>query len=138
MNYLLDTCTVSDFFKKDPHTLRHFQSLSPKQLYISSVTIMEIEYGLTLHQEKEKKIRPIWESLLEVIVTLPFCSECAKKSAALRATLKNSGRLIGPYDILLSGTALAHNLTVVTSNTKEFSRTPEITVEDWRQPHLVP
>jgi hypothetical protein len=58
------------------------------------------------------------------------CVSLAPSTAESR--LKNSGRLIGPYDIQLTGTALAHNLVLVTSNIKEFSRTPELAVEDWR------
>ena len=132
MNYLLDTCVISDFLKKDPQTLKRFKSLSPSQLHISTVTVMEIEYGLALNPDKAKKIRPIWDSLLETIVVLSYCTECARHTAQQRAIFKNSGRLIGPYDIQLTGTALAHNLVVVTSNIKEFSRTPELAVEDWR------
>ncbi|MCE5294608.1 MAG: PIN domain-containing protein [Chlamydiales bacterium] len=132
MNYLLDTCVVSDFFKKQNQTVEKFKTLSPKQLHISTVTVMEIEYGLALNPEKAKKLRPIWDSLLKATVVLPYCHACAENTATARAFLKGSGKLIGPYDIQLVGTALAHNLSVVTSNISEFSRSPELTVENWR------
>jgi tRNA(fMet)-specific endonuclease VapC len=132
MNYLLDTCVISDFLKKHTQTLNHFKNALPKQLFISTVTIMEIEYGLALNPEKAKKIRPLWDDLLELIIVVPYCKECASNTAIQRALLKNSGRLIGPYDIQLVGTALAHNLVMVTSNVHEFSRTTQLTVKDWR------
>lgn len=132
MNYILDTCVLSDFFKKDGSTIAHFQKVTPGQLFISTITVMEIEYGLSLHAEREIKIRPLWKSLLKQIQIVPFCSDCAQAAATLRAILKRSGQLIGPFDILIAATAQAHNLILVTSNMKEFTRIPSIQIENWR------
>ena len=132
MNYLLDTCVISDFFKKEAATITRFQSVSPKQLHVSAITVMEIEYGLKLNPEREKKIRPIWESLTDIIQIILFSTHCAQQAALLRANLKNSCQPIGPYDILIAGTALANDMTVITSNMKEFIRMPEIKVENLR------
>lgn len=133
MNYLLDTCVISDFFKKSPSTVNHFENLSPTQLYISTITVIEIEYGLRLNEEREKKIRPIWKALLQQIKVVPFCNQCAIITANIRAKLKSLGLPIGPYDILIAGTALTHHLIMVTSNLKEFNRISEINIEDWRK-----
>jgi tRNA(fMet)-specific endonuclease VapC len=48
--------------------------------------------------------------------------------------LEAQGRMIGPYDILLAGHALAAGLTVVTANTDEFSRVPALILENWSLP----
>ena len=48
------------------------------------------------------------------------------------ANFKISGLLVSPYDVQIAGTALAYNLTMVTSNLKEFRRIVEIQIEDWR------
>ena len=53
MNYLLDTCVVSDFFKKTPQVIAPFQQISPENIHISSITVMEIEYGLRFNAERE-------------------------------------------------------------------------------------
>lgn len=136
MNHLLDACVIADFFKKIPSVVRHLKKLSPSQIHISTITIMEIEYGLKLNEEREKVIRPRWEALLQQIKVVPFCSECAIATATIRSKLKNAGLLIGPYvgpyDSLLAGTALAHTMIMVTSNLKEFKRISEIKIEDWR------
>jgi len=132
MNYLLDTCVISDFFKKEPSTIANFENVSPSQLYISTITAMEIEYGLKLHAEREKKIRPLWTSLLKLIQVVPFCLECAVAASLVRAHLKTSGQPIGPYDILIGATALTHKHQLVTSNMKEFNRISGLKVEDWR------
>ena len=132
MNYLLDTCIISDFFKKIYPVLKHFEKLSPTQIHISAVTAMEIEYGLRLFEQREMKTRPIWESLLKQIKVVPFCPHCAIATADIRSQLKKLGLPIGPYDSLLAGTALAHDMIMVTSNLREFNRIEEITIEDWR------
>lgn len=132
MKYLLDTCVVSDFFKKKPSVITRFESLSPDHIYLSSITVMEIEYGLRLNPEREKKIQPLWKQLLNFIHVLPYSSQCAAASASIRADLKSRGMPIGPYDLLIAGTSLAHKMIMVTSNSSEFSRIPEINIEDWR------
>ena len=131
MNYLLDTCTISYFFKKIPSVISHFEQLSPMNMHVSAITVMEIEYGLKLNPEREKKIRPVWTSLKGLIRVLPFSEDCAAKSAAFRATLKLAGTPVGPYDILIAGTAAANNLVVVTTNLSEFKRFPDLPVENW-------
>ena len=40
--------------------------------------------------------------------------------------------MIGPYDVLLAGQALANGLTLVTANTGEFARIPELKIENWQ------
>lgn len=136
MNFLLDTCTISDLFKKIPSVIAHFEEILPNQIQISTVSVMEIEYGLKLNKEREKKIRPLWDLLIETVEIIPFCEGCAKSTSLIRSNLKILGSSIGSFDCLLAGTALSHNLIVVTSNVGEFSRIPQITVEDWRQERL--
>ena len=55
----------------------------------------------------------------------------AQHAGQVRAHLRKFGTPIGEYDLLIAGIALAHNLTVVTHNTREFSRVPGLQVEDW-------
>lgn len=132
MNYLLDTCVISDFFKKNASVINRFEALLPEQICISSITVMEIEFGLKLNPEREKKIRPLWSHLNKFIQTIPYTPSCAIASGKFRAHLKELGLIIGPYDILLAGSAFSHNLVLVTSNMREFERLPEITIENWR------
>lgn len=134
MNYLLDTCVISDFFKRIPSIIKHFEELSPNDIFISSLSVMEIEYGLKLNVERENKIRPLWNSLLQLIEVLPYSTGCARNTARVRAILKAAGLPIGPYDILIAGTALAHNMVMVTSNFNEFNRVNELKIENWRDP----
>lgn len=132
MKYLLDTCVISDFVKGHPQVMEKLKSINPGMLGISSVTQMELMYGLKLNPQRAKKIRPVIDALLGVIEVLPYETGAANQTATIRAQLKNAGTPIGAYDVMIAGTALHHQLAMVTSNTGEFSRVQGLQLEDWR------
>lgn len=132
MKYLLDTCVISDFIKGHSNVLTRLKYERPDNLAISSVTRMEIEYGLKLNPARAKKIQSIIEMILPMIHTVPYEIEDAITTANIRSYLKASGTQIGAYDVMIGGLALNRNLIMVTSNTKEFERIAGLTLEDWR------
>ncbi|MDJ0843384.1 type II toxin-antitoxin system VapC family toxin [Crocosphaera sp.] len=132
MTYLLDTCTVSDFARGEINTLRYIKLMTPSDVFISAITLMEINYGMLLNPEKTAKIRPVIEDFLDVITILPLTEREAHEAAKIRTILKAQGTPIGAYDLLIAATAQVNYLTVVTSNVKEFERVPELNVVNWR------
>ena len=132
MKYLLDTCTVSDFVRGQVGVLERIKATSPKLIVVSSLTRMEIDYGLALNAQRARKLTPILDAFFAAITTLPFDATDAHAAATLRATLKTRGRPIGAYDVLIAGTGLARGLVVVTSNVSEFKRVNGLKVENWR------
>ncbi len=132
MKYLLDTCVISDFVKGDVNVLARLKAEQPKDLAISSVTLMEIKYGLALNPARAKNILPLLDILLEMIQVIPYEQQDANATAVIRAYLKKQGTPIGPYDVMIAGCALARQLMMVTSNTKEFDRVAGLSLEDWR------
>lgn len=132
MKYLLDTCSISDFVKGDPSTLKRIKNCLPKDLAVSVISLMEVQYGLECNPERATKIKPILQSFFERVPMLTFTQESGYQAALMRAYLRKQGTPIGSYDMLIAGTALHHDLTVVTSNTKEFKRVPGLQCEDWR------
>lgn len=71
------------------------------------------------------------QKLLAALTILPFDSTAAREYADLRAYLERTGNLIGPNELMTASIALANGLAVVTHNLAEFSRVPNLTVEDW-------
>jgi tRNA(fMet)-specific endonuclease VapC len=132
MKYILDTCCISDFVKYDANTVKRLKQTAPTEIVISSVTVMELEYGLLHNPERAKKIRPLIQSFVSSVVVLPYTEEDAKCSANIRALMRKSGTPIGDYDVLIAGTALHHGLILVTANTKEFQRVSKLVIENWR------
>ena len=131
MKYLLDTCIISGFVNGDSGILSRLKKARPDHLSISTLTIMEIEYGLQLNHARAARLAPAIRSLLELIEILPFSEADAKASAAIRASLKKKGNPIGPYDVLLAGCAMSRGLIMVTANVKEFARVDGLLVENW-------
>jgi tRNA(fMet)-specific endonuclease VapC len=132
VKYLLDTTVISDFVRGVPSVMERLKRTTKADVAISTVTAMEIAYGLILNPARARKIEPTIRALLSDLRELPFQHEDAQAAAAVRAALSKRGTPIGPYDVMIGGTALRHGLTLVTSNSDEFQRISGLTLEDWR------
>lgn len=133
MKYLLDTCTISHFVKGQANILTRLTECSPELISISTITVMEIEYGLKLNLERARLINSIIETLLSKVNILPFQRRDAEVAGNLRAELKKLGTPIGPFDSLIAAQAISHGLILVTQNIKEFDRVSALMIEDWSQ-----
>jgi len=132
MKYLLDTNIVSVWARRGSHQLlAHLMQVQPSDLCISSVVEMELLFGIELKPQFGYAAE--LGKLLGQLPTIGFQSEDAQAAAKIRAALRKSGTPIGPYDALIAAAGLARNLTVVTGNTKEFSRVEGLKLEDWLQ-----
>jgi tRNA(fMet)-specific endonuclease VapC len=132
MRYLLDNCAISDFVKGQPNVLARVKATHPKLIAVSTLTRMEVDYGLMLNPERARKLAPVLNAFFSTIATLPFDEADARAAAGVRAALKTIGQPIGAYDVLIAGAGLARGLVVVTSNVGEFKRVSGLQVEDWR------
>lgn len=133
MKYLLDTCVLSDFARAENRTLGRIKATPPNLVAVSSITAMEIEFGLALDEQRARRLAPVMHALLDAVAVLPYEAADARATAALRAALQRKGRPIGPYDALIAGCALARGLVLVTSNEREFSRVSGLRIENWRK-----
>ena len=131
MKYLLDSNAVSVWAKRSSNIfLSHLIKIAPKDLCISSVVEMEVLFGIEL--KPQFSYLPALQAVLRELPVVNFDSASAVQAAKIRAQLQRIGRPIGAYDGLIAATALAHGLTVVTHNTREFSRVEGLVVEDWQ------
>lgn len=133
MQYLLDTCVISDFIKGEPSTQSRLKQTPPANIAVSVITVMELRYGLLISPQRAQKIEPAISSFLASVTVLPFNAAEAEQAAQIRAILKTQGQPIGAYDVLIAATALQHNLLMVTANQREFERVPGLQTENWRQ-----
>ena len=133
MTYLLDTCVLSDFARGEAGTLARLRETSPGEIAVSTISVMEVEYGLSLDAARARSLAPVMRAILGAVQILPYATEDARASASLRATLEKKGRPIGAYDVLIAGAALARGLVLVTSNIREFGRVSALRVENWRK-----
>jgi tRNA(fMet)-specific endonuclease VapC len=102
-----------------------------KEIYISSISVAELQYGVYNSTNIEKNRISLTEFLAPFEI-LPFDDNDAEKFGKLRVNLRKEGRLIGPYDMLIAAQAISKKLRLVTNNTKEFCRIKELVLEDWK------
>ncbi|MBM0743299.1 type II toxin-antitoxin system VapC family toxin [Phormidium sp. CLA17] len=133
MHYLLDTCVISDFIKGEPGTQTRLKQTSPADIAVSTITVMELRYGLALNPQRAQKVEPTIASFLASVTILPFTTSEAEQAAQIRAILKTQGQPIGAYDVLIATTALQYHLLMVTANPREFDRVPGLQTENWRR-----
>lgn len=100
------------------------------EIKIPSVVLFELWYGFEKSQKREKTLADI-RNFLSAHEIIPFDTRAAEIAAKIRADLERAGQIIGSYDIMIAATALAHGGTVITNNTREFSRVDGLTIEDW-------
>lgn len=131
MKYMLDTNICIHIIREKP--LKAIEALKRPELgevCISAITVAELEYGVekSLHRERNKLALAGFLAPFEI---LPFTDKSAVTYGQIRAELENKGQIIGPYDLLIGAHALSENLTIVTNNTKEFARVPQLSIENW-------
>ncbi len=132
LRFLLDTNVLSDFVRGQPNVLKRVKATRPEDIAVSTMTVMEVDYGLALQPARVQRIGLVIDALLDSVHVLSFERADARAAGQVRAALRRRGRPIGPYDVLLAGAALARGLTLVTANVRELTRVAGLAVESWR------
>jgi len=128
--YVLDTNILIYFFKGLGNVSQNLLVQSPSDIGIPAIVYYELEVGIKKSKSPEKRIKQL-KDLISIINVLHFGKTEAQASAQIRAQLEKEGAPIGPYDILIAGTALANQATLVTHNWEEFKRIKNLKVIDW-------
>jgi len=133
MRFLLDTNVCIAILKGNDKVIGCLKKLSPDDCAVSVVTMYELYAGVERCRDPHKEMLAL-ERFLNALHQLPLENKAAQFSAKVRHALEIRGRMIGPYDILLAGQALATGLILVTHNQHEFSRVEGLKIEDWESP----
>ena len=137
MDYLLDTNVCIALIKNTDALVRsRFQKVSHAggRVYVPSVVTFELWYGVANSTRIAFNTERLETFLSGRVIVLPFDNNDALVAGSIRATLEISGKIIGPYDLLIAGQALARQLTLVTANVSEFSRVNGLSWQDWAKP----
>jgi tRNA(fMet)-specific endonuclease VapC len=129
---LLDSNTISYYFRGDPQVVPRLRALSPADIGVPAIVEYELRYGLMrLPAEAAHPRLAALTALLRPLQILPFDSECAAQAARIRVELEAAGTPIGPHDTLIAATALRHQATLITRNGREFSRVTGLQWLNW-------
>lgn len=128
--YLLDTNIITDLIRNpDGSAARHIEQVGAKEIFTSIIVASELRYGCA--KKGSPKLLARVEGILETIPVLPLDIPADAKYGRIRAELEAAGQPVGMNDLLIAAQALALDLTVVTDNTREFSRIRGLPLENW-------
>lgn len=102
----------------------------PHEIVVCSIVRAELFHGAAKSQTPVLTRRK-QDWFLEPFATLVFDDETADVYGRIRAELERAGNIIGPLDLQIAAIALANDLTLITHNTREFSRVSGLRIEDW-------
>jgi tRNA(fMet)-specific endonuclease VapC len=132
--YMLDT-DISSYIMKRTHemVLRKLQRVAVSDVCISAITKAEMMYGVEVSPRRPKDQAALNE-FLRYVEVLDFPAKAAIDYATIRAYLKARGTMIGGNDLFIAAHARSSELTLVTNNTREFSRVQGLKIENWTEP----
>ncbi len=131
MTYLLDANTCINYLNGRSEPIRRrIESLRPDNLALCSVVKAELLYSAVKSGRSAENFAKL-RRFFARFPSLPFDDAAAEVYGRIRARLERVGSPIGPNDLLIAATALAHQRTLVTHNQDEFGRIEELDLEDW-------
>ena len=118
---LLDTNVFIRLLKGDSAVGDWLKRIPRIELGVPAIVVYELEYG-SLKARFSARRRNILRYGMEQIEHVPFDTPAALETAKIRFQLEREGRVIGPLDLLIAGTAVSRRASLATNNSKEFSR----------------
>ena len=131
MHYMLDTDTCIYYSRKtSPSVTARVHRQSPGDLVISAVTYGELRFGA------EKSANPsialqVLDTFTQAVPAIPLDPQVGEHYGRIGLQLQRKGLMIGNNDLWIAAHCLQLGLTLVTNNEREFSRIPNLTIENW-------
>lgn len=130
MRYLLDTNIISDLVRNPRgRVVRRLSEVGEDNVYTSLIVASELRYGAA--KKGSPRLSAQLESVLRALDVLPIESPVDVVYGQLRANLERAGKIIGGNDLFIAAHAIALGDVLVTGNEREFSRIPDLVVENW-------
>ncbi len=131
MKYLLDTNICIHIIRRKPQALvDRLRGISIRDIGVSAITVAELQFGVHKSRQPAQNQEALAQFLLPLMI-MDFNYEAALEYGQIRAFLESAGTLIGALDLLIAAQARSVGAVLITNNTREFSRVPELVVEDW-------
>lgn len=128
--WMLDTNILSDLIRNPRGALvGRLDAIEPDAVCTSVVVACELRFGA--RRKGSNTLTQRVEQLLDTLAVLPLDLPADRHCADIRATLEQAGTPIGSHDLFIAAHARSRGMTLVTNNTREFARVPDLRVEDW-------
>lgn len=130
MTFLLDTNTCIYYLnQRHPEVTDRIVAAGPDRLSVSSLTVAELHFGAERSGRPEAN-RVRLRVFLGELRSVPFDDRCGDRFGRLKAERLAAGRPVPDFDLAIAATAIAHGLTLVSSD-RHMSSLPGVAVEDW-------
>ena len=130
MAWLLDTSVVSDLVRAPAGRVAdRIREVGELRIATSEIVSAELRFGAA-RRASERLTRQV-EAVLAAMTVLPWDRPADEVYGGIRARLEAAGTPIGGNDLLIAAHALALDMVLVTGNTREFQRVPNLRVENW-------
>jgi len=131
MKYVLDTNICIAIIRNKPaDAIKKLTSHRPGDVGVSVITVAELVHGAQKSSQPENNMAALDQFLLPLEVA-DFDQGAAIAYGQIRADLEKKGTPIGSMDMLIAAHALSLGIVLVTNNTEEFQRVPNLKIEDW-------
>lgn len=132
-SYLLDTNICVHFLNGQYGLKERINQVGLETCFLSEITVAELLFGVANGSEEHRtknleKVNQLSEAFAGRILLI---GECFYEYASQKALLKRTGKVVGEFDLLIGSTAIVHDLTVVTRNTRDFINLKNIRLENW-------
>jgi tRNA(fMet)-specific endonuclease VapC len=134
IRWLLDTDICIELIRgKSQPVIARLRTHPPGSVALSAITLAELRFGVYKSSDPDRN-RLALLHLLTALPVLPFDDPAADTYGQIRSNFEQQGTPIGTMDTLIAAHALSLNLTLVSNNTREFSRIKELASENWARP----
>lgn len=131
MKYMLDTNICIALIRQKPQSvIQHVVACTPGDIALSSITVAELAHGAYKSNQTQKNLQAL-EQLTLPLEVVDFDQRASIAYGQIRAMLEEQGNIIGSMDLLIGAHALSLGLILITNNTREFERIPNLKLEDW-------
>ncbi len=133
MKYLLDTDSLSYYFRGEGQVAARLRAQTPADIGIPAPVLYESRHGMLRLSSgaRQAALLAALDRAIEAMEVVAFEASAAEAAALIRTRLEAQGTGIGPIDVQIAGIAVARTLTLVTRNVREFSRIDGLAIENW-------
>jgi len=138
MNYLLDTCILTEFARRkpEPKVIRWIDTIDRNSLFTSVITIGEIQRGVERMEQSDRKdelLKWVYNGLVERLKDhiVPLDTMTLTVWGSLTAWRDNNGKPLGILESLIAASALRNNMMIATRYVEIYRRTGVPVVNPW-------
>ncbi len=133
MGVLIDSSVLIGFERDRDAIEQKLSGREDEEFFVSVVSASELLHGV--HRAKAPEVRARRSAFVEAVLSrFPLLSidlPTARAHSQLWAELASTGKMIGANDLWIAASCIAHGLSLVTGNVREFQRVPGLVIESW-------